>query len=97
MVHTFIICLTFQTHYKDKYDSEVKGHYIGSYEDLYMLHCQKVEEMKSEVNGCRFEFQVADFPAYFISILHDMRHVLLNSLQLRILPHSNHIKQITKT
>ncbi|XP_070832626.1 nebulin [Chaetodon trifascialis] len=35
-------------HYKDKYDSEVKGHYIGSYEDLYMLHCQKVEEMKNE-------------------------------------------------
>ncbi|XP_023265507.1 nebulin isoform X1 [Seriola lalandi dorsalis] len=35
-------------HYKDKYDNEVKGHYIGSYEDLYMLHCQKVEEMKSE-------------------------------------------------
>ncbi|XP_040912851.1 nebulin isoform X2 [Toxotes jaculatrix] len=36
------------TRYKDKYDNEVKGHYIGSYEDLYMLHCQKVEEMKSE-------------------------------------------------
>ncbi|XP_034550527.1 nebulin [Notolabrus celidotus] len=36
------------THYKDKYDSEVKGHYIGSYEDLYMLHCQKMEEMKNE-------------------------------------------------
>ncbi|KAG7276422.1 hypothetical protein CRUP_007482 [Coryphaenoides rupestris] len=29
------------THYKDKYDREVKGHYIGSYEDIYMLHCQK--------------------------------------------------------
>ncbi|XP_026231875.1 nebulin isoform X2 [Anabas testudineus] len=36
------------THYKDKYNSEVKGHYIGSYEDVYMLHCQKVEEMKNE-------------------------------------------------
>ncbi|XP_015251987.1 PREDICTED: nebulin isoform X14 [Cyprinodon variegatus] len=35
-------------HYKEKYENEVKGHYIGSYEDLYMLHCQKVEEMKSE-------------------------------------------------
>ncbi|XP_054470687.1 nebulin [Anoplopoma fimbria] len=34
--------------YKDKYENEVKGHYIGSYEDIYMLHCQKVEEMKSE-------------------------------------------------
>ncbi|KAG7467209.1 hypothetical protein MATL_G00150970 [Megalops atlanticus] len=36
-------------HYKDKYDSEVKGHYIGSYEDIYMLHCQKMEEIKSDV------------------------------------------------
>ncbi|KAM3607130.1 uncharacterized protein V6R79_002158 [Siganus canaliculatus] len=35
-------------HYKDKYENEVKGHYIGSYEDLYMLHCQKIEEMKSD-------------------------------------------------
>ncbi|TKS67790.1 Nebulin [Collichthys lucidus] len=34
--------------YKTKYDNEVKGHYIGSYEDVYMLHCQKVEEMKNE-------------------------------------------------
>ncbi|XP_031178277.1 nebulin isoform X38 [Sander lucioperca] len=34
--------------YKTKYENEVKGHYIGSFEDLYMLHCQKVEEMKNE-------------------------------------------------
>ncbi|XP_028847822.1 nebulin isoform X4 [Denticeps clupeoides] len=38
------------THYKDKYDNEVKGHYIGSYEDIFMLHCQKMEEFKSEQN-----------------------------------------------
>ncbi|XP_044071717.1 nebulin isoform X11 [Siniperca chuatsi] len=37
-----------EARYKDKYENEVKGHYIGSYEDLYMLHCQKVEEMKNE-------------------------------------------------
>nr|XP_046219149.1 nebulin isoform X7 [Oncorhynchus gorbuscha] len=37
-------------HYKDKYKNEVKGHYIGSYEDIYMLHCKKVEEIKSEQN-----------------------------------------------
>ncbi|XP_067372352.1 nebulin isoform X7 [Channa argus] len=36
------------THYKDKYENEVKGHYIGSYEDVYMLHCQKAEEIKNE-------------------------------------------------
>ncbi|XP_063070235.1 nebulin isoform X5 [Engraulis encrasicolus] len=37
-------------HYKDKYENEVKGHYIGSYEDIFMLHCQKMEEIKSETN-----------------------------------------------
>ncbi|KAG7331128.1 hypothetical protein KOW79_005097 [Hemibagrus wyckioides] len=36
------------THYKDKYDNEIKGHYIGSYEDINMLRCQKVEELKSD-------------------------------------------------
>ncbi|XP_058468776.1 nebulin isoform X5 [Solea solea] len=35
-------------HYKDKYNREVKGHYVGSYEDVYMLHCQQVEQMKNE-------------------------------------------------
>ncbi|XP_023806845.1 nebulin isoform X25 [Oryzias latipes] len=34
--------------YKEKYENEVKGHYVGSYEDLYMVHCQKMEEMKNE-------------------------------------------------
>eukprot|EP00063_Salmo_salar_P045985 XP_014020820.1 PREDICTED: nebulin isoform X13 [Salmo salar] len=37
-------------HYKDKYENEVKGHYIGSYEDIYMQHCKKMEEIKSEQN-----------------------------------------------
>nr|XP_055070821.1 nebulin isoform X3 [Misgurnus anguillicaudatus] len=37
-------------HYKDTYEKAVKGHYIGSYEDIYMLHCQKVEEMKNDKN-----------------------------------------------
>uniref|UniRef100_A0A673A9E3 Nebulin n=1 Tax=Sphaeramia orbicularis TaxID=375764 RepID=A0A673A9E3_9TELE len=44
----FLYSSPFLAHYKDKYNEEVKGHYIGSYEDVYMLHCQKVEEMKNE-------------------------------------------------
>ncbi|KAI7808891.1 nebulin-like [Triplophysa rosa] len=38
------------TRYKEKYENEVKGHYVGSYEDIFMLHCQKVEEMKNDKN-----------------------------------------------
>ncbi|XP_076858822.1 nebulin isoform X4 [Brachyhypopomus gauderio] len=37
-------------HYKEKYDSEVKGHYVGSYEDVYMVHVKNVEEFKSDKN-----------------------------------------------
>lgn len=43
------ILLSPQARYKDKYENEVKGHYIGSYEDIFMLHCQRMEEMKNEV------------------------------------------------
>uniref|UniRef100_A0A3B3QDB1 Nebulin n=1 Tax=Paramormyrops kingsleyae TaxID=1676925 RepID=A0A3B3QDB1_9TELE len=37
-------------HYKDKYENEVKGHYVGSYEDMNMMHCQRVEEIKGDKN-----------------------------------------------
>uniref|UniRef100_A0A3B1J1P5 Nebulin n=1 Tax=Astyanax mexicanus TaxID=7994 RepID=A0A3B1J1P5_ASTMX len=35
-------------HYKEKYENEVKGHYVGSYEDVFTIHCQKIEELKSD-------------------------------------------------
>ncbi|XP_066543724.1 nebulin isoform X4 [Amia ocellicauda] len=36
--------------YKNTYEKKIKGHYIGSYEDPYMVHCMKVEGMKSDKN-----------------------------------------------
>ncbi|XP_039611119.1 nebulin isoform X5 [Polypterus senegalus] len=36
--------------YKENYENKIKGHYVGSYEDPYMLHCMKVEEMKNDKN-----------------------------------------------
>ncbi|KAJ8407124.1 hypothetical protein AAFF_G00288000 [Aldrovandia affinis] len=36
--------------YKQKYVNDVKGHCIGSYEDVYMLHCQNAEEIKGDKN-----------------------------------------------
>uniref|UniRef100_A0A672PWV0 Nebulin n=1 Tax=Sinocyclocheilus grahami TaxID=75366 RepID=A0A672PWV0_SINGR len=35
--------------YKEKYENEVKGHYVGSYEDIFTVHCQKMEELKNDV------------------------------------------------
>ncbi|XP_069589016.1 nebulin isoform X5 [Ranitomeya imitator] len=36
--------------YKDHYQRNVQGHYIGSYEDPYMLHCAKVSNLRSDKN-----------------------------------------------
>ncbi|XP_056392600.1 nebulin [Hyla sarda] len=36
--------------YKDHYQKNVQGHYIGSYEDPYMLHCAKVSNLRSDKN-----------------------------------------------
>uniref|UniRef100_A0A8C1JDG8 Nebulin n=1 Tax=Cyprinus carpio TaxID=7962 RepID=A0A8C1JDG8_CYPCA len=36
--------------YKEKYENEVKGHYVGSYEDIFTVHCQKMEELKNDVS-----------------------------------------------
>ncbi|CAN2389051.1 Nebulin-like [Pristimantis euphronides] len=36
--------------YKDHYQRNVQGHYIGSYENPHMLHCAKVSNMISEKN-----------------------------------------------
>ncbi|XP_069052587.1 nebulin isoform X5 [Lepisosteus oculatus] len=36
--------------YKKVYEQKIKGHYIGSYEDPHMRHCQKMEELKSDKN-----------------------------------------------
>ncbi|MEE6489228.1 hypothetical protein FKM82_015521 [Ascaphus truei] len=36
--------------YREKYQKNVLGHYIGSYEDPYMLHCSKVSALKSDKN-----------------------------------------------
>ncbi|XP_051997988.1 nebulin isoform X3 [Xyrauchen texanus] len=36
--------------YKEKYENEVKGHYVGSFEDIFSVHCHKMEEMKNNQN-----------------------------------------------
>uniref|UniRef100_A0A8C5PGL3 Nebulin n=1 Tax=Leptobrachium leishanense TaxID=445787 RepID=A0A8C5PGL3_9ANUR len=36
--------------YKDHYQNNIVGHYIGSYEDPHMLHCAKVSNLRSDKN-----------------------------------------------
>ncbi|XP_031749338.1 nebulin isoform X24 [Xenopus tropicalis] len=36
--------------YKDHYQKNVVGHYVGSYEDPYMRHCAKVSNIRSDKN-----------------------------------------------
>uniref|UniRef100_A0A3B1K4N7 Nebulin n=1 Tax=Astyanax mexicanus TaxID=7994 RepID=A0A3B1K4N7_ASTMX len=39
-------------HYKEKYENEVKGHYVGSYEDVFTIHCQKIEDVFYSLYDC---------------------------------------------
>ncbi|XP_038645940.1 nebulin isoform X4 [Scyliorhinus canicula] len=36
--------------YKKNYEDRIKGHYVGSHQDPYMIHCLKVGAMKSDKN-----------------------------------------------
>ncbi|XP_066046546.1 nebulin isoform X6 [Chamaea fasciata] len=36
--------------YKEAYQKNILGHYLGSFEDPYQIHCMKVEAMKSDKN-----------------------------------------------
>ena len=44
------ICFLFQAKYKDSYVQNVLGHYIGSFEDPYQVHCLKVSAQNSDVS-----------------------------------------------
>lgn len=44
------LSLFFQVKYKDAYQKNILGHYLGSFEDPHHTHCMKVEAMKSDVS-----------------------------------------------
>lgn len=44
------MCFLFQAKYKDSYVQNVLGHYIGSFEDPYQIHCMKVSAQNSDVS-----------------------------------------------
>ncbi|XP_041119148.1 nebulin-like isoform X28 [Polyodon spathula] len=50
--------------YKEAYETNVKGHYMGSYENPDMLHCQKMEELKSDKNY-RADYEADKTRCYF--------------------------------
>ncbi|XP_067843239.1 nebulin isoform X3 [Heptranchias perlo] len=50
--------------YKQNYEDNIKGHYIGSHEDPYMLHCLKVSEMKSDKNY-KADYEIDKTSCYF--------------------------------
>lgn len=49
-VNLSCMCFLFQAKYKDSYVQNVLGHYIGSFEDPYQLHCMKVSAQNSDVS-----------------------------------------------
>lgn len=53
--------LFFQVKYKDAYQKNILGHYLGSFEDPHHTHCMQVEAMKSDVSVTIILFS----PSYF--------------------------------
>lgn len=49
-VNLSCLCFLSQARYKDSYVQNVLGHYIGSYEDPYQVHCMKVSAQNSDVS-----------------------------------------------
>uniref|UniRef100_A0A672V067 Nebulin n=1 Tax=Strigops habroptila TaxID=2489341 RepID=A0A672V067_STRHB len=50
--------------YKDAYQKNILGHYLGSFEDPHHIHCMKVEAMKSDKNY-KAEYEEEKTRCYF--------------------------------
>ncbi|XP_051479428.1 nebulin isoform X26 [Apus apus] len=50
--------------YKDAYQKNILGHYLGSFEDPHQIHCMKVEAMKSDKNY-KAEYEEDKTKCYF--------------------------------
>ncbi|XP_062493750.1 nebulin isoform X18 [Pezoporus occidentalis] len=50
--------------YKDAYQKNILGHYVGSFEDPHQIHCMKVEAMKSDKNY-KAEYEEEKTRCYF--------------------------------
>ncbi|XP_033917551.1 nebulin [Melopsittacus undulatus] len=50
--------------YKDAYQKNILGHYVGSFEDPHQIHCMKVEAMKSDKNY-KAEYEEEKTKCYF--------------------------------
>lgn len=78
--------LFFQVKYKDAYQKNILGHYLGSFEDPHHIHCMKVEAMKSDVSVAIILFS----PSYFhfressIMVSYWMLILFLEKLQSRL-------------
>lgn len=55
------LSLFFQVKYKDAYQKNILGHYLGSFEDPHHTHCMKVEAMKSDVSVAMILFSPSHF------------------------------------
>lgn len=85
---TFVyqLVIIFQVKYKDAYQKNILGHYLGSFEDPHQIHCMKVEAMKSDVSVAIILFS----PSYFhfressIMVSYWMLILFLEKLQSRL-------------
>ncbi|MGH0165547.1 UNVERIFIED_CONTAM: hypothetical protein FKN15_048633 [Acipenser sinensis] len=68
--------------YKMAYETNVKGHYMGSYENPDMLHCQKMEELKSDKNY-RADYEADKTRCYFAQTITPEYEAIKKSYQCK--------------
>ncbi|XP_064419871.1 nebulin isoform X6 [Latimeria chalumnae] len=82
--------------YKDAYEKKIKGHYIGSYEDPYMLHCMKVEGMKN-IQNYRADYEYDKTKSYFPQTITPEYEAIKKSYQCKDYLYKKHPDKIPFT
>ncbi|XP_069791026.1 nebulin isoform X4 [Narcine bancroftii] len=82
--------------YKQQYEDQVKGHYIGSHEDPYMIHCLKVGEMKSDKNY-KADYELDKGRCYFPQTLTPEYEAMKNSYKCKDPVYKTHPDKIKFT
>ncbi|XP_048454774.1 nebulin [Rhincodon typus] len=82
--------------YKQIYEDNIKGHYVGSHEDPYMIHCLTVGAMKSDKNY-KADYEMDKGSCYFPQTVTPEYEAMKNSYQCKDQVYKKHPDKIKFT
>ncbi|XP_059503474.1 nebulin isoform X5 [Stegostoma tigrinum] len=82
--------------YKQIYEDNIKGHYVGSHEDPYTIHCLKVGAMKSDKNY-KADYEMDKGSCYFPQTVTPEYEAMKNSYQCKDQVYKKHPDKIKFT